>query len=130
MIDIRILIKKHKLTELKLNTKKFNFDLKKIVNFDRRRKKLLFKLDKLRSFQKLENIIFVKFKKKSSLFKKKILKMRNLSENIKEIKSFLKNTDNRWFHLLLSIPNLPDKNIPIGSKNLKNKIISIWGDIS
>jgi seryl-tRNA synthetase len=57
-----------------------------------------------------------------------IEKMQGLSKTIKEIESNLTEIKNRLDPLLYTVPNLPHKSVPIGSKPEDNIVIREWGE--
>ncbi|WP_343182354.1 serine--tRNA ligase [Buchnera aphidicola] len=117
--DIAILFKK----------RGFFLDIKKIKLLEKKRKNLQLIVENFRSkYKKISKLIYKE--------KKNQLTVDNLKKQVKEIKKNLLNQEiefqkvkkkiNLFFSML---PNIPDKNVPIGRSYHDNKIIKYWGKI-
>jgi seryl-tRNA synthetase len=115
MIDINF-VRKH-ISEVKqaiLNRQR-NISIDNLLMLDDKRKNLIKQIEALRTER---NKISKKHLSNESYTKGKIIKCK-----IKEYKNKLTIINSQLMNLLLCIPNLPDKSVPIGNTSKQNKII-------
>ena len=95
------------------------------IELDNKVKKLRIKLDELRYKR---NQITRKMGKSSPEEKTMLLeKAKNLSEKIKSIESEFNNAKDRFYSILLSIPNILHHEVPVGLDERDNKPLRFWG---
>lgn len=124
MIDQNLLYENTKLIKKKLLSRGFHLDEKTFFLLEKKRKKLQFETDKLR----------FEHKKKSDVIKQKIKDKKNILLLVQEINSLkekliflnkkLNNLKKKIKKYLMSIPNIPADDIPIG---IHDKEINYWG---
>jgi seryl-tRNA synthetase len=96
-----------------------------ILRLDKERRRLLTEANGLRSIQKdLSSQIGQHPEKKIQL----IGQMKEVSQQIREIETSLKQTEESLTALLLQIPNLPDESVPQGKDEGGNVVIREWGE--
>lgn len=94
-----------------------------ILRLDEERRRLLTKVNGLRSVQKdLSSQIGQHPEKKIQL----IGQMKEVSQQIREIEASLKQTEESLTALLMQIPNLPDESVPEGKDESGNVVIREW----
>ena len=120
MLDIkRIRANKEEVIE-SLNSRFGNYNLDKVIELDEKRRERIFEVENKKARQNEVSKQVPKLKKEgvdvSELFKE----MKLLSDEIKELDVKVKDLDEEIRKELLSIPNTPNKEIPIGKSDEDN----------
>ena len=120
MLDIkRIRANKEEVIE-SLNSRFGNYNLDKVIELDEKRREIIFEVENKKARQNEVSKQVTKLKKEgvdvSELFKE----MKLLSDEIKELDVKVKDLDEEIRKELLSIPNTPNKEIPIGKSDEDN----------
>lgn len=120
MLDIkRIRTNKEEVIE-SLNSRFGNYNIDKVLELDEKRREIIFEVENKKARQNEVSKQVPKLKKDgidvSELFKE----MKALSDEIKELDVKVKDLDEEIRKELLSIPNTPNKEIPIGKNDEDN----------
>ena len=120
MLDIkRIRANKEEVIE-RLNSRFGNYNIDKVLELDEKRREIIFEVENKKARQNEVSKQVPKLKKEgadvSGLFKE----MKALSDEIKELDVKVKDLDEEIRKELLSIPNTPNKEIPIGKSDEDN----------
>ena len=120
MLDIkRIRTNKEEIIE-SLNSRFGNYNIDKVLELDEKRREIIFEVENKKARQNEVSKQVPKLKKDgvdvSDLFKE----MKALSDEIKELDTKVKDLDEEIRKELLSIPNTPNKDIPIGKSDEDN----------
>ncbi|MCZ7408232.1 serine--tRNA ligase [Parvimonas micra] len=120
MLDIkRIRTNKEEVIE-SLNSRFGNYNIDKVLELDEKRREIIFEVENKKARQNEVSKQVPKLKKDgidvSELFKE----MKALSDEIKELDVKVKDLDEEIRKELLSIPNIPNKDIPIGKSDEDN----------
>ena len=120
MLDIkRIRTNKEEVIE-SLNSRFGNYNIDKVLELDEKRREIIFEVENKKARQNEVSKQVPKLKKDgidvSELFKE----MKALSDEIKELDVKVKDLDEEIRKELLSIPNTPNKEIPIGKSDEDN----------
>lgn len=120
MLDIkRIRTNKEEIIE-SLNSRFGNYNIDKVLELDEKRREIIFEVENKKARQNEVSKQVPKLKKEgvdvSELFKE----MKLLSDEIKELDIKVKDLDEEIRKELLSIPNTPNKEIPIGKSDEDN----------
>lgn len=120
MLDIkRIRANKEEVIE-SLNSRFGNYNLDKVIELDEKRREIIFEVENKKARQNEVSKQVPKLKKEGvdvfELFKE----MKLLSDEIKELDVKVKDLDEEIRKELLSIPNTPNKEIPIGKSDEDN----------
>lgn len=120
MLDIkRIRTNKEEVIE-SLNSRFGNYNIDKVLELDEKRREIIFEVENKKAGQNEVSKQVPKLKKDgvdvSDLFKE----MKALSDEIKELDVKVKDLDEEIRKELLSIPNTPNKDIPIGKSDEDN----------
>lgn len=120
MLDIkRIRTNKEEVIE-SLNSRFGNYNIDKVLDLDEKRREIIFEVENKKARQNEVSKQVPKLKKDgidvSELFKE----MKALSDEIKELDVKVKDLDEEIRKELLSIPNTPNKDIPIGKSDEDN----------
>ena len=120
MLDIkRIRANKEEVIE-RLNSRFGNYNIYRVLELDEKRREIIFEVENKKARQNEVSKQVPKLKKEgadvSGLFKE----MKALSDEIKELDVKVKDLDEEIKKALLSIPNTPNKEIPIGKSDEDN----------
>ena len=120
MLDIkRIRTNKEEIIE-SLNSRFGNYNIDKVLELDEKRREIIFEVENKKARQNEVSKQVPKLKKEgvdvSELFKE----MKALSDEIKELDVKVKDLDEEIRKELMSIPNTPNKEIPIGKSDEDN----------
>ncbi|MFO7964190.1 MAG: serine--tRNA ligase [Desulfobacterales bacterium] len=103
------------------------FDLEALVQMDTDRKAALLEIEKLRHNRNVVSYEIAKLKKQHPDAQSRILEMRKVSNRIKELEKYLSENQEGMHELLLQIPNIPHKTVPVGKTENDNLPIKTFG---
>lgn len=127
MLDIRYLRENLEIAETRLKTRGETVDLSGFKELDNRRRTLLQANELLKAERNRVSDEIGKVKDKSQV-QDQILRMRAVSGTIKEQDEELKQLDEELASLLLTIPNLPAADVPVGRSEEDNVVVRTWGE--
>jgi len=107
--------------------KNVDFNLDELLDLDDSRKKLINKVEVIKSKRNLLNKNISKLRTEKLDSSTLIKEMKSISESIKSIDSELNNVLNAISTKLLHIPNTIDDTVPIGSED-QNVVVREWGE--
>jgi seryl-tRNA synthetase len=108
MLDIKFIREKPEEVKKGIKNKGIKFDVDEFLKLDKKRRVMIQEIEDLKS-------------QKNKLGKDDIKKAKQFKEKIKNLEPKLEKTEKEFNNLMLQIPNLPLKDVP-----LKNKIIRKW----
>src|SRR3990172_12244480 len=115
MLDIKFIRQNPKLVSEKARQKGFTVDIKKLLDVDQQRRKLIEKVDQLRS------------QRKDAAEKRDEKKGQQLKKELKVKEDELEKLNDQFYELIRQIPNLPKDDVPIGSDEKDNKVLRVAG---
>lgn len=126
MLDIKFIRENHELVKKAVLNKNEKANVDDLLAMDEKKRKLQFLFDSKRAEQN-------KISKKIPIMKKEgkdvvsVLKqMKELSELVKELSNELAEISNKLEQALLTIPNIPHEDVPVGGEE-NNEFIREWG---
>jgi seryl-tRNA synthetase len=129
MLDIKFIRENSNLVKEALknrNLLKINVD--ELLALDEGRRKLLVEVEELKAQRnKANDEISILMKEKKNA-KEVIERMKSVSQKIGELDNKVGEIDEKMASFMYSIPNIPDKSVPVGSPQA-NKIVRSWGNI-
>ena len=127
MLDGKFLRENLENVEIRLRTRGGSVDLSGYRELDKRRRELLKQSEDLKALRNRvsEEISRVKDK---NLVQTQIAEMREVGNQIKALDENLKGIEDELEQLLLTIPNIPNKKVPIGATESDNVEIRKWGE--
>ncbi len=129
MIDLKLLRENPDLVRDGIRKKHNDCDLDAVLQADSNRRSLISETETLRAQQKAANTEMSQLQKGSEAFLQKVQEMKTLSASVKAKESELKEVEERWNELALSIPNLPHESVPEGKDETQNVEVGQWGAI-
>ncbi len=99
-----------------------------VVTFDKRRRDILMEVEELKNRRNTESALIPKLKKSGESVEEIMLQMKKLSEEIKNFDIELSDVDEKIKNIMLSIPNIPNENVPEGDTEEDNVEVKKWGE--
>ena len=130
MIDIKILREEPDRVRKAIADKGNDCDLDAILEMDIKRRKLIASVEQLRAQQKSVNSEMAALQKGSPEFLQKIEEMRGVANEVKQGDAELKELEDAWEELILTVPNIADDSVPVAPDPSGNVVDSTWGDIA
>jgi len=111
---------------LKLRGK--DYDLKRVLDLDDKRKEILSVSETLRHDQKVKSKEIPKLKKEGKDVSQVLKEMGELSQKVKDMTNEVKDIDDELLKALLEIPNTPSETTPVGNSDEDNILIKTNGE--
>ena len=128
MLDIKLIREdKEKINEL-LKRRNPELSVDEIIEIDQKRREAQFKADEVRAQRKTMSQQIGAMKKQGEDTTAIQEEVKLLGDKIKELEELESELENSQKNLLLTIPNTPDENSPIGTDDSCNKVIKKWGE--
>lgn len=105
------------------------FDLDHVLDLDQKRRELLQQTEVLKSQKNAASKMIAQAKKEGRDASKDIEDMREVGKKISAIDSELASIEAELKELLLHIPNMADKSVPVGKDDSENLEVRRWGEI-
>ena len=105
------------------------FDLDEVLALDGKRRELLRDTETLKSEKNAESKKIAMAKKNGEDAADAIARMREVGQKISAIDKELGEVESKLNKLLLHIPNMCDKSVPVGKDDSENPEVRKWGEI-
>ena len=129
MLDARFIRDNLELVEARLKTRGEGVSLEPFKLLEARRRELLQESESLKALRNKVSEDISRIKDKSEA-QGQISEMREVSQRIKGLDEELKGVENDLEAILLTLPNLPHANIPVGISEADNPEVRKWGEPS
>jgi seryl-tRNA synthetase len=96
-----------------------------IIQLDEERRRLLGEVESLRARRNSVSQQIGKMKDKSPEL---IAEMRAVGDQIKGLDTSVSEVEDKLNYLLLLVPNIPDKSVPVGESEDENVVVRTWGE--
>lgn len=127
MLDPKFLRDNLDEVERRLKSRGGEVELGTFRDLDNNRRELLSEAESLKAERNQVSALIGKTKDKSQV-QGEIARMKDVSVRIKELDEELRQVEDNLKDLLLTLPNLPDADCPIGASEEDNPEISKWGE--
>ena len=127
MLDIKFIRENIDIVKKAIKDKNEKTDIDNLFELDKKKRELQFEFDTLRSEQNSVSKKIPELKKEKKDVSEILLKMQMISKKIKEISGELFDTAQKLENELLKIPNIPNKDVPIGDESA-NAFVREWGE--
>jgi len=127
MLDLKFLRDNLDEVERRLATRGDAIDLSSFRDLDAGRRALLSEAEALKAERNQVSALIGKTKDKSQV-QGEISRMKDVSARIKELDEELRQVEENLNNMLLTLPNLPDPECPIGASEEDNPEVSKWGE--
>lgn len=127
MLDIKFIRENADLVQEGAKKKHIDFDVKKLIEVDDKRKSLNQEFEGKRARQ---NEVSEKMPKATPEERESLIKeMQPLKEEMQKLEEELKEVMVEWQKLMVSVPNIPDMSVPDGETDQDNQEVRKWGEI-
>jgi seryl-tRNA synthetase len=123
MLDLRLLKENPQIIEDMLKKRKLNFPINELVAFDKRRRELIAEMQQIKH---KKNIISdrIAFKKKNNNDStEELQEMKVIAREILSLEEEKTTVESKFKDLMMMLPNLVDKSVPIGNNETDNLVI-------
>ncbi|QSZ27392.1 serine--tRNA ligase [Aceticella autotrophica] len=127
MLDIKRIRNNPEAVKRAIELKKENTNIDEFLKIDEKRRQMLLRLESLKNKRNIESENIAKLKREGKDVSDLISDMKGISERIKEMESELKDVEEKIDELIWTIPNIPDKSVPVGDSDADNIEIRKWG---
>lgn len=105
-----------------------DYDLEGVLQLDEKRREILQEVEQLKSKQNAVSKEIPKLKKAGEDVSSIMTEMKELSQKVKEMNGELKEVEEQLHEKLLSIPNVPNPEVPTGDSDDDNVELRKWGE--
>ena len=127
MLDIKYLRENLAAAEKALSTRAGKVDLSGFQALDQQRRELLSEVELLKAEKNKVSALIGKTKDKSQV-QGEIVRMKEVSSQIKVLDDRLREVANQLNELLMGLPNIPHEKSPVGAAEEDNVEIRVWGE--
>jgi seryl-tRNA synthetase len=127
MLDPKLIRENPELVRAALAKKHLTVDLDAVLAIDASWRSQLQEVEQLRGTQKAANTAMAALPKGSPEFIAKVQEMKAVSAQVKEREAVLKESEEKFRHAMLSLPNLPHASVPEGRTPEENVVFSLHG---
>ena len=128
MLDAKLLRKSPERIKESLAIKGYDYDVEKFSNIDSQRRLGLQEVERLQEERNTVSKLIGSKKKKNEDAQDLLASMSKLNEDLTLAKSKYSTIDGAYHEFLLEIPNLPAQEVPVGSSEVENVVLSKWGE--
>jgi seryl-tRNA synthetase len=127
MLDVKLL--REDLTQVKarLETRGTEIDWNEFVSLDQKRREALAQIEKLKERKNRLSDEIGKIKKSGGDFASLMQEVEAVSEAIRTGERPLDDIEARFERFMLTVPNLPEPNVPVGGSAAENREVRRWG---
>ncbi|GGE85841.1 serine--tRNA ligase [Priestia taiwanensis] len=129
MLDAKVLRANFEEVKAKLQTRGGEFtELDKFQDLDVRRRELLVQVEELKGKRNEVSQLISKLKREKQDADAYIVEMREVGDNIKALDDELREVEEELNAILLTLPNLPHAEVPVGLSEEENVEVRTWGE--
>ncbi len=128
MLDVKLLRSDFEGVKKALSTRSGTYNLDEFTALDIERRELLQKVEALKNKQNVVSKQIPAMKKEGKDVTAVFAEMKKLSDQAKELDAKIKEIDEKLDLILFTLPNLPNKSVPIGTSDTDNKEVRRWGE--
>ncbi|WP_457552376.1 serine--tRNA ligase [Desulfobacula sp.] len=128
MLDLKYIKINLELVKKSMEKRKAKIDFSLLLNNDDKRKALLLEIEDLRHKRNVVSDDIAKMKKSGKDANPHIEQMREVSETIKNLDKELSTTKEAIYNFLISLPNIPHEDVPVGKDDTENRLEKTHGE--
>ncbi|MEM3451166.1 MAG: serine--tRNA ligase [Nitrososphaerales archaeon] len=129
MLDIKFIRENQDLIRKMLEMRGMNVPLEDLINYDKERRELITMVQKLKHKKNLVSLKIAELKKENKSAQKEIEEMKKITDEISKADAKIKDLEQKIQEIMMIIPNIPDKTVPLGKDENDNVEIKRWGEI-
>lgn len=127
MLDLKMIRSNPDILKKALIKSKGKLDIDGFLSLDAKRRELLVEVEQLKSQQNAQSKLIPQYKKEGRDVAPLMEEMKKLSDTIKELDLKVKEVDDQIDAVMLTIPNIPNEQVPEGESDADNLEIRRWG---
>ena len=130
MLDIKFIRENPSLIKEAMKNRNNEMDerIDEVLSIDKKRRELTGKVESMKAEQNVVSKKIPQMKKNGQDTSEIMSQMKKLSDEITELNLELSNLEETQRDILLSIPNVPNKDVPIGKDDSDNVEVRRWGE--
>ena len=128
MLDIKIIRENPELVKEAVKKRGEEIDLDNFLSLDERRRELLYEVEQFKRKRNEVSREIGILKKQGEDAEEKVLLMREVSQNIRDMDEEVREIETEMNEFLLMIPNIPDEAVPVGTTEEDNVVARRWGE--
>ena len=105
-----------------------DFSFEEVIELDDKRIELLQEVEALKNEQNVDSKLIPQYKKEGKNTDELMARLKELSEQIKNLDDKVKEVEEDFFQKLLRIPNVPHPDVPTGDTDEDNLEVRKWGE--
>jgi seryl-tRNA synthetase len=125
MLDIKFIRENAAAVEKNCKNRQVDCDISQLLELDKKRKKLIQKIEELNGEKNKLNNEIQKAQEKKGLVKKG----REVKRKLEKLKPELEEMEKEYKDILMQVPNMTAPDMPIGKNDNGNKVVKKWGEI-
>ena len=129
MLDLKFIKENPEFVKTALIYKDATAEIERILKLDDTRRKKQFEFETLRAEQNKISKEIGQLKKEKKDASTLLESMQKVAEQVRDLSFSVTQLEDEIHHVLLKIPNLPDKSVPIGKNAEDNIVYKEWGKI-
>jgi len=127
MLDARYVRENVEVVRNSLKKRGYEFPLAEFISLDEKRMSLLKETEELRNRRNIVSEEIGKLKRQKADAEAQLQEMKGVSDRLKELDDRLKDLEGETRALLLTIPNIPHDDVPVGKDETENVEVRTWG---
>lgn len=127
MLDLKYVINNLDIVKNGMEKRRAKIDFTALLQNDDKRKALLLDIEELRHKRNVVSDDIATLKKSGQDAKLQIEQMREVSETVKNLDKELSTTEERIREFLISLPNIPHEDVPVGKDDTENRLEKTHG---
>lgn len=120
MLDVKFVVENADLVKAAMKTRSGEYDVDIVLELDRQRREILKEVETLKAERNRESAQVAAFKREKKDASEIIARMKEVGDKIKALDDELGPVESGLRMAMLSIPNIPDKTVPIGKDDTEN----------
>ncbi len=129
MLDLKFVRDNIELVRQNIINKNESADVTEIPRLDEKRRSIIQEVERLKNLRNVVSKEIAELKKQKQPADDKIEEMRVVSDKIKELDDELRNIEEAIQQVLVRIPNMLHKSVPVGKSADENKVVRTWGEL-
>jgi seryl-tRNA synthetase len=129
MLDVRLIREKPELVQDMLRRRSSDLKFEPIIGLDDRRRGLLQEVESLKHERRVDSDRIAEMKRQGQDATTTIVRLREVSQKIKDLDHELSEVEAEFQRALLLIPNIPHESVPLGASSEDNPVRKRWGEI-
>lgn len=123
MLDIKFIRENAELVQKKSEQKGFKVDIKKLLELDNKRRKILAKSEELRARRNQ----IAESAKGSKPSAEQVAEGKKIKAELSKLERELSPLESKYEELVKTVPNMPADDVPVGTSEKDNKVEKEWG---